>query len=112
MDTSFDELKNIMDRVYSGSAITQAEFHDQIVTLLANHGTGLRQDNGINPEVTISHPTSLPGSMVVGLRYTKNDGTKTEDHFLFQPGQPIQRHYKGNLEEVLLEYKDTHKLQR
>ena len=50
--------------------------------------------------------------MVVGVRYTKNDGTKTEDHFVFQPGQAIEKHYGKNLEELLPEYKGVHKLQR
>lgn len=110
MDASFDELKVITDQVYSGNYPT--DFHQRIVNLLANHRISLRQDNGSNPQETISHPNSLPGSMVVGLRYTKNSGTKTEDHFLFQPGQAIKRFYGKKLEGLLPEYKGTHKLQR
>lgn len=110
MDTSFDELKTITDRVYSGDI--PLDFHQSIVGILVNYGIGLRQDDGSNPKVTISHPTSLPGSVVVGLRYTKEDGTKTEDHFLFQQGQPITRCYGKKLEELIPEYKGAHKLQR
>lgn len=110
MDTSFDELKIITDQVYSGNP--SADFHQRIVNLLANHRIRLRQKDGSNPNVTISHPTSLPGSMVIGLRYTKRDGTKTEDHFLFRPGRAIERCYGKKLEELLLEYKGVHKLQR
>lgn len=112
MDTSFDELKAITDQMYSGHPLTRAVFHQRIVDLLANHEIKLRQKDGSNPQVTISHPTSLSGSMVVGLRYTKLDGTKTEDHFLFQPGREIERCYGKRLEELFLEYKGAHKLQR
>jgi len=110
MDSSFDELKIITDQVYSGNP--PIDFHQRIVDLLANHGIKLRQKDGTNPKVTISHPTSLSESMVVGLRYTKSDGTKTEDHFLFQRGRVIKRCYGKRLESLLPEYKGTHKLQR
>ncbi len=110
MDNFFDELKIITDQVYSGSRPTN--FHQSVVDILINHGIQLRQDDGLNPKVTISHPTSLPGSMVVGLRYTKKDGTKTEDHFLFQRGLPVERCYGIKLEKLLPEYKGSHKLQR
>lgn len=110
MDNSFNELKIVTDQVYSGNQ--PINFHQSIVDILVNYGIKLRQDDGSNPKVTISHPTSLPDSMVVGLRYTKNDGTKTEDHFLFQQGQPIERCYGVKLEKLLPEYKGTHKLQR
>lgn len=110
MDTSFDELKAITDQVYSGHV--PANFHRRIVDLLVSHGIGLRQKDGSDPKVTISHPTSLLGSMVIGLRYTKLDGTKTEDHFLFQQGRAIGRCYRRRLEKLLPEYKGAHKLQR
>jgi hypothetical protein len=110
MDTSFEELKAITDAIYSGNI--PADFHDQIIALLDSHGIGIRQDDGTDPKVTISHPTSLPGSMVVGLRYTKEDGSKTEDLFLFQPNQPIQPHYRGRLERIFPEYAGSHKLDR
>lgn len=110
MDASFDELKAITDLVYRGNS--QPDFHQQIVDLLVRHGINLRQDDGSDPKATISHPTSLSGSMVVGLRYTKDDGTKTEDHFLFQPREPIGKYYGKSLEKLLAEYKGAHKLQR
>jgi len=112
MDTSFDELKIITDQIYSDHPLIPTVFHQRIVDLLANHGIGLRQDDGSDPKVTISHPTSLPGSMVIGLRYTKLNGTKTEDHFLFQSGRTIEKCYRKRLEELFPEYKGTHKLQR
>lgn len=114
MDTSFDELKAITDQLYSGNPITHTVFHQRVIDLLANHEIKPRQKEGSNPQVTISHPTSLPGSMVVGLRYTKLDGTKTEDHFLFQQGRAraIERCYGKRLEGLFPEYKGAHKLQR
>lgn len=110
MNTSFDELKIITDSVYSGKC--PKNFHQEIVNILVSNGIYLRQKDGSNPIVTISHPTSLVGSMVVGLRYTKKDGTKTEDHFLFQRGLPIEKCYGKRLEKLLPEYKGAHKLQR
>lgn len=110
MDTSFEELKAITDAIYSGNI--PVDFHYQIIALLDRHGIGIRQDDGIDPKVTISHPTSQPGSMVVGLRYTKEDGSKTEDLFLFQPNQPIRPHYRGRLERIFPEYAGSHKLDR
>jgi hypothetical protein len=112
MDTSFDELKSITDSIYAGNEPSRNEFHNSVVNLLANHGIRLRQKDGSSPIVTISHPISLPGSMVVGIRYTKLDGSKTEDHFLFQPNQEIERCYGKKLERLLPEYRGTHKLQR
>lgn len=110
MDTSFDELKSITDAVYSGNYT--ANFHQDIVNLLERHGIKLRQDDGSNPIATISHPISLPGTMVVGLRYTKEDLTKTEDYFLFQQREEIKRLYGTKLEKLIPEYKGAHKLQR
>lgn len=110
MDQSFDQLKSITDQIYSG--IIPSNFYQDVVSILVNHGINLRQKDGSNPTVTISHPTSLVGSMVVGLRYTKREDTKTEDHFLFQRGLPIEKCYGKKLEKLLPEYKGVHKLQR
>ena len=110
MDTSFEKLKTITDQVYARQI--PADFHEQIIELLARHGIRIRQDDGSDPKVTISHPTSQPGSMVVGLRYTKDDGSKTEDLFLFYPGHAIQAYYKGRLQRIFPEYDGSHKLDR
>lgn len=108
MDSSFDELKVITDQVYSGNPPT--DFHQKIMNLLVSHGIRIRQKDGTNPIVTISHPTNLVGSMVVGLRNIKKDGSKTEDHFLFQRGQVIDKCYGKKLEKLLPEYRGAHKL--
>ncbi len=115
MDTSYDELKTIMDYQYfirEQSGHATPDFHDLIVNLLDSYGIKLRQRDGSNPIATVSIPTSRRQSFVVGLRYTKLDGTKTEDHFLFEFGNPIRRCYGKKLERLLPEYRGAHKLQR
>lgn len=115
MNTSFDELKAIMDHQYEVRERTgkpTPDFHQLIVNILDRHGIKLRQKDGTNPKATFSIPTSRQNVFVVGLRYTKNDGTKTEDYFLFEKDKPIQKCYGKLLEELLPEYKGSHKLQR
>ena len=75
-------------------------------------GIKLRQDDGSGPKATFSIATSRSDAFVIGLRYTKKNGTKTEDHFLFERERPIQKCYGKLLEELLPEYKGAHKLQR
>ena len=73
MDRSFEDIKQIIDRINSGEAITRPDFHDQIIKILERHGIGIRRDDGVDPVVTISYPVSVSGGIVVGLRYTKKD---------------------------------------
>lgn len=112
MNTSFDELKLITDSIYSGIVPSRVEFHDQIVDILSRNGIKVRQNDGENPKVTVSHPSSQPESMVVGLRYKKKDGTKSEDLFLFEKDKKIEPYYRGKLEKIFPEYKNSHKLDR
>ena len=66
-------------------------------------------------QITLSIPTSKGNSFVIGLRYIKNDGTYTEDHFLCEKegvglkGEVITYHPKRRLELALPEYTGTHK---
>jgi len=93
MDTSYDELKQIMDNQYEVRESTgspTSDFHDLIINLLGRYGIRIRQDHGSNPIVTFSILQSELNSFVIGLRYTKRDGTKTEDHFLFRLGSSIE----------------------
>jgi len=62
-------------------------------------------------QLTVSKPTSVENAFVIGLRYIKRDGTQTEDHFPFQEGRLVERHYKGTLEQKWPEYGGTHKQQ-
>jgi hypothetical protein len=57
----------------------------------------------------LSKPTTVNNAIVIGLRYVKHDGSHTEDLFTVERGRQIQAFYKGSLEKVLSEYKDTHK---
>lgn len=115
MDTSYDELKAIMDNQYEVREKTGSptpEFHDLIIDLLSKNGIQTRQDDGANPIVTFSIPQTDQDSFVIGLRYTKNDGTKAEDHFLFKQGNPIEYLRGKRLERLMPEYRGAHKLQR
>lgn len=111
-DTSYVDLKEIMDQINSGDNPTRKEFHNQIIKILSDHGIGIRTDDGHDPIVTISYPISVSDAIVVGLRYTKNDDSKTEDLFVFESGKPIHPYYKGSLEDIYPEYGGSHKLQR
>ena len=115
MDTSYIELKAIMDNQYeirSRTGSPASDFHDVIIDLLHRHGIRTRQDDGNNPIVTFSIPQTEPSSFILGLRYTKRDNTKTEDHFLFRQGNPIKYLRGKRLEELMPEYEGAHKLQR
>jgi hypothetical protein len=59
--------------------------------------------------VTLSKPTSVNRAFAIGLRYVKkNMEIQTEDHFAVEPGSPIERHYRGSLEQKWPEYGGTH----
>ncbi len=87
----------------------------KIIPLLKNYGIRLRQNDDSLKQITFSIPTTKENSYVVGLRYIKNDGTFTEDHFLCESegvglkGEEIVHHPKRKLEYKLPEYKGTHK---
>ena len=110
------ELKKIADEQYSSIekfGYPSRDFHQRIVDLLLKNGITLRKKDGSKPRVTFSIPTSKKGYFVVGVRYLKLNGSKTEDHFSFQKGKKIvEKYYKANLEENFPEYKGAHKLQR
>jgi len=82
------------------------------------HDIKIRKDDGELRQVTISKPTTVESTFVVGLRYIKIDGTYTEDHFVCRKNQAsslepleIERYYKGKLERKFQEYKGVHKQQ-
>jgi hypothetical protein len=87
----------------------------KIIPLLEKHGIRLRQKDGSLKQITLSIPTTKENAFVVGLRYIKNDGTFTEDHFLCESkgfvlkGEEIVHHPKRKLEDELQEYRGTHK---
>ncbi|PIZ00198.1 hypothetical protein COY62_03900 [bacterium (Candidatus Howlettbacteria) CG_4_10_14_0_8_um_filter_40_9] len=108
MNNSYKELKKITDSYYSG----QIEYFSPLVLgLLLEYKIKPRQKDGNLHSVQISIPKSKPDSIVVGLRYFKKDKTNSEDHFLFEKGFGIKKCYGKKLEELLTEYKGTHKTQ-
>ena len=71
----------------------------------------LRQRDGIFDHITYSIPQSQKDCILIGVRYKKKDSTFTEDHFLFPKNFCIRKFYKRQIEQVLPEYKETHKKQ-
>lgn len=106
MDTSYEEYKMITDKYYTDWQMPPIEV---FIDLLNRHGINLRNKDGDLHEATFSVPKSISDALVLGMRYRKNDGSFSEDLFLFQKGQPIQSGYKGELERVVPEYAGTHK---
>jgi hypothetical protein len=114
MSQSYKKLKQITDKIYSELEQNGKILHygNDIKKLLLEYKIKLRQKDGKLDQITISIPISKPKALVVGLRYIKIDRTKSEDLFLFEEGKDIVKGYKGKLEKLLPEYKNTHKLQR
>lgn len=107
-NVSYLELKTVTDVVYAG---VKEKWAKDVVGILSKYNIRLRQKNGQLYSVNISIPKSKSNCILVGLRYIKSDKTYTEDHFLFEENKPIVAFYKGKLENVLGEYKGTHKQQ-
>lgn len=108
-ERSYEELKVITDAYYSGNASTSNTFHLAYQLLLRYIGS-LRRDDGSSPVMTISIPTSLAG-IVVGVRYVKNSGRQTEDHFLFRPNINLYKCKGKELAQICPEYAGAHELQ-
>ncbi|MBF8250180.1 MAG: hypothetical protein HW400_781 [Candidatus Levybacteria bacterium] len=108
LETSYQELKAITDAVYAG---IKNKWAKEVIDLLKKYNIKIRQKDGKLHSVNISIPKSRDKCILVGLRYVKNDKTLTEDHFLFEENKRILAFYKGRLEKVLLEYKNSHKQQ-
>lgn len=108
MNDPYTELESIFARFIDGD---RANTEKEILALLVSQGIGVRRDDGRPKQLTVSKPTSINNALVIGLRYTKRDGTQTEDHFLFQQGCQVERHYGRSLEKKLPEYRGTHKQQ-
>lgn len=108
-ERSYDELKVVTDIYYSSNASTSETFRTAYQLLLQYIGS-LRKDDGGNPVMTISIPTSLTG-IVVGVRYVKNSGRQTEDHFLFRPNTNLYKCKGKELAKICPEYTGAHELQ-
>ena len=103
---SFEELKAITDDVYAGK---KPEYGRDVLALLEDYGIKVRQEDGSLHSVNISIPKAISDSIVVGLRYKKQDSTYTEDHFLFRAEHNLTAYYKGTFERVAPEYDGSHK---
>ena len=108
MSDPYSDLEDIWNRHRGGDkAITEKD----ILALLESQGIRIRRDDGDLKQLTVSKPTSVTSAFVIGLRYDKRDGTQTEDHFAFEKGRPVERHYRATLERKWPEYRGTHKQQ-
>lgn len=107
-DGSYQKMKLITDGYYSGRI--NKGWSSLVVGLLNEHGIKLRNKDGKLYQVNVSLPKTKSNSIVVGLRYIKEDNTFTEDLFLFENGFNLKAFYKAKLENILPEYKGTHKL--
>jgi len=103
---AYEEFKSITDKYYTDWQMPQI---DVLIELLKQHGIELRKKDNQLYEATFSVPKSLSDALVLGMRYRKDDGTFSEDLFLFQKGKPIRKGYRGKLEKIIPEYKGTHK---
>lgn len=108
-EQAFAELKAFTDKFYTGILPKEDVFQEAYRQLLSR-GTKLRQDDGRDPKMTISVPRA-GNALVVGIRYRKNDGRSTEDHFIFRPGVNIYKCKTTELDRIYPEYKGSHTLQ-
>lgn len=105
-DKSYDELKAVLDQYYTDWKMPGMKV---FLNILAKYGVRPRNKDGKLCEITFSIPKTVTDGIVLSLRYEKENESYSEDLFLFELGKPIQKGYRGALERVLPEYKDTHK---
>ena len=108
MVDAYSEINNFWEKYFAEGP---RNLDSGVLMFLGRHGIRIRQHDGELKQITISKPTSVSSAYVVGLRYNKMDGTKTEDHVLVQNDGTVTPHYRRRLEQLLHEYKGTHKQQ-
>jgi hypothetical protein len=111
MNNTYSSLEEIWNRYLAGE---RQNLMSASLNLLSAHGIQMRTNDGELKQITISKPTSVKNTFVLGLRYLKKDASYSEDHFVCQKDQPsalepIERYYQGKLERKYQEYKGTHK---
>jgi hypothetical protein len=107
MNSPYSALEDIRNRYLAGEC---PGFRNEVIKLLSENDIKRREDDGEQIQINTSIPTTIEDLLVTGLRYSKRDGSPTEDHFLFQKNsQKIKKYYGKGLEQVLPEYKGTHK---
>lgn len=106
---AFSELKVFTDKYYAGELTKEtvfAEAHRQ----LSSRGVRLRQQDGNDPKMTVSVP-KVGNVLIIGIRYRKNDGRNTEDHFIFRPNTNVYKCKGKELDKIYAEYTGSHILQ-
>ena len=107
-----------LERIWQNCLLRGVEDLRDVIHVLGCHGISLRKMDGTLKQVNLSLPNTRDDAYVIGLRYIKNDGTCTEDHFLCEREAPeglkkyeITHYPKRKLEYMLPEYTGTHKQQ-
>ncbi len=104
-----------LEKIWNACSVKGSSALLEIIPLFKDCGIRLRQNDDSLKQITLSIATTKENPYVVGLRYIKNNGTFTEDHFLCEiegvglNGKEIVHHPKRKLEYKLPEYKGTHK---
>jgi hypothetical protein len=106
MKNAFAEIEEIGRRYIDDNRTNMGQ---EILDVLQDQGIRIRQDDDQLRQLTLSKPLSVDSGFVIGLRYNKRDGTRTEDLFRVESGHPIQAYYKGSLQRQFPEYQGTHK---
>lgn len=106
---AFSELKIFTDKYYAGE-IPKSHVFKEAYRQLSSRGIKLRQDDGKDPKMTVSVPKA-GNVLVIGIRYKKDDGRNTEDHFIFRPNTNIYRCKGKELDKIYPEYAGSHILQ-
>ena len=105
-----------LEKIWDDCSVKGSSALLEIIPFFKICGIRLRQNDDSLKQITLSIPTTKENSYVVGLRYVKNNGTFTEDHFLCEiegvgglKSKEIVHHPKRKLEYKLPEYNGTHK---
>ena len=110
METKYQQVADVYSRTVASEDPSELR---GILTLLEAWGITQRQKDGDLLWVTLSTPTSIDGTIVIGYRYKKKDSSLTEDLFELRTAHPnsVQPFYKGRYQDTQLEYAKTHKQQ-
>lgn len=106
--TVYDELRAITDGVYGGK-LEKAEAFKRAYVLLDKCGVRLRDKDGIDPVMTLSPPDD--NTLVMGVRYLKNNRRTTEDHFIFRRDTDLYQCKGKEIDKILPQYNGSHELQ-
>jgi hypothetical protein len=104
---SYYELRAITDAVYGGKLEVGLAFQ-KTYAILVKYGIRLRDKDGQDPKMTISPPDD--NTLVVGIRYLKDSGRTTEDHFIFRRSIDLYRCKGKEINKILPQYTGSHEL--